>query len=88
MSDLKELLTTVREQSQAGNRKGLTTTLRTLMENRREYYRQSIAEALQEEFSDALYKMLLLELDDEEGEDRGHRSFAPRGGERRFNPNH
>lgn len=66
MSDLKELLTTVREQSQAGNRKGLTTTLRTLMENRREYYRQSIAEALQEEFSDALYKMLLLELDDEE----------------------
>ena len=24
----------------------------------------------------------------EEGENRGHRSFSPRGGERRFNPNH
>lgn len=66
MSDLKELLTTIQEQSQAGNRKGLTTTLRTLMENRREYYRQSVEEALQEEFSDALYKTLLLELDDDE----------------------
>jgi len=66
MSDLKKILTAVSEQSQSGNRRELTKNLRALMLDRRKYYRQSIQEALQEEFSDALYKTLLLELDEEE----------------------
>ena len=68
MSDLKKILTEIQAQSQTGNRRELTKALRTLMHNRREYYRQSIKETLQEEFADALYKTLILELDEEEEE--------------------
>lgn len=53
MSDLKKILTEIQAQSQTGNRRELTKALRTLMHNRREYYRQSIKETLQEEFADA-----------------------------------
>lgn len=63
---LKEILAEVSQQSQAGNRKGLTSALRQLTKNRGEYYHQSIAETLEEEFADALYKILLLEMDEEE----------------------
>lgn len=66
MEDLKKILTEIRIQSEAGNRRGLTTVLRSLLANRLEYYRQSEREALQEEYADALYKILLLELDEEE----------------------
>lgn len=66
--DLKEILAEVQTQTATGNRKGLNAALRILMNNRREYYHQSETEALQEEFSDALYKVLLLELDEEEEE--------------------
>lgn len=66
MSDLKEILLAIQEYSQAGNRRELTRSLRMLLQDRRKYYRQSIEEALLEEFSDALYKTLLLELDEEE----------------------
>ena len=66
MSDLKEILKTVDKQSQQGKRKELTQTLRVLMQDRRKYFQQSVQEELQKEFSDALYKTLLLELDDEE----------------------
>lgn len=66
MSDLRQLLTAVEKQSNTGNRKALASTLHSLMVNRKEYYRQSVEEGLQEEFSDALYKTLLLELDEEE----------------------
>ena len=60
MSDLKKILTEIQAQSQTGNRRELTKALRTLMHNRREYYRHSIKETLQEEFADALYKTLIL----------------------------
>lgn len=66
ISDLKKLLAEIREQSQTGNRKNLTTALRSLMKNRKEYYHQSANNALQQEYADALYKTLLLELDEEE----------------------
>ena len=68
MSDLKKILTEIQAQSQTGNRRELTKALRTLMHNRREYYRQSIKETLQEEFADALYKTLILEFDEEEND--------------------
>ena len=68
MSDLKKILIEIQTQSQTGNRRELTKALRALMHNRREYYRQSIKETLQEEFADALYKTLILELDEEEND--------------------
>lgn len=66
MDKLKELLSEVQDQSMAGNRKGLSTALRQLMNNRRTYYQQSMEENVQGEYADALYKILLLELDEEE----------------------
>ncbi|MDE6451109.1 MAG: hypothetical protein K2L23_02240, partial [Odoribacter sp.] len=68
MSDLKELLSLIQEHSQSGNRRELSRTLRLLLQDRREYYRQSIRDSLMEKFSEALYKALLLELDNEEEE--------------------
>lgn len=68
MSGLKKLLAAVEEQSRAGNRREVVAALRILIKNRREYYRESVGETLQEAFSDALYKSLLLELDEEEEE--------------------
>lgn len=65
-NDLKEILDEAQAHSQSGNRKGLTAVLRLLMNNRRAYYLQSTEKALENEFSGALYKMLLLELDEEE----------------------
>lgn len=64
--NLQEILTEVKVQSEAGNQRKLTSALRLLLEKRREYYKQSYESALLEEFSDALYKTLLLELDEEE----------------------
>lgn len=68
MPDLKDLLSDIRKLSTAGNRKELTRSLRLLLQDRREYYRQCHGEAHWNPFSDALYKALLLELDDEEEE--------------------
>lgn len=64
--NLQNILNRVQEQSEAGNRRELTRSLRSLMDNRREYYQESITEGLQKEYSEALYKILLLELDEEE----------------------
>lgn len=66
MPDLKKILLAIQEHSQSGNRRELTQNLRILMHDRRKYYQQSIQEALLEQFADALYKTLLLELDEEE----------------------
>ena len=65
-SDLKTILTEVQETSRTGNRRELSATLRQLLGNRREYYWQSVEEELLDDYADALYKMLLLELDEEE----------------------
>lgn len=66
MKDLKEILEEVHTYSINGNRRGLSSALRQLSDDRQGYYQQSVAAQLEEEFSDALYKMLLLELDEEE----------------------
>ncbi len=66
MSDLKEMLKVIESYSQQGNRRALTQHLRQVIQHRRTYYLQSITENLQEEYADALYKTLLLELDEEE----------------------
>lgn len=65
-SDLKNILDEIQEKGRNGNRKALTSTLRQLMDKRDEYYRQSINENLSDEYADALYKILLLEMDEEE----------------------
>lgn len=65
-SDLKNILTEVQTSSRAGNCRGLTATLRQLLCKRREYYWQSVEEQLLDDYADALYKTLLLELDEEE----------------------
>ncbi|NCE71767.1 hypothetical protein [Odoribacter sp. Z80] len=65
-NNLPNLLKDIETYSRTGNRKALNTVLRTLMNERHAYYQQSIREALQPEFSEALYKALLLELDEEE----------------------
>ncbi len=66
MSGLKKILLAIQEHSQSGNRRELIQNLRLLMQNRHKYYRESVEEALLAPFSDALYKTLLLELDEEE----------------------
>lgn len=67
-NDLKEILEQIRLYSQTGNRHELAHALRALMAKRREYYLQCVEEGRIEEFADALYKTLLLELDEEEEE--------------------
>lgn len=66
--DLKIILGEVQQQSLSGNRRALVPLLRQLMENRREYYRQCEEEEVLEAYTDALYKTLLLEVDEEEEE--------------------
>lgn len=65
-SNLKDIFNTIREQSANGNRKALTPVLREIMNNRRDYYRESLDEQLLDEYTDALYKILMLEMDEEE----------------------
>lgn len=66
MSDLEKILQEIKNHSENGNRRGLASALRQLMQQRQDYYQHSIAKALEEEYADALYKMLLLEMDEEE----------------------
>lgn len=66
MNDLKEILAEIKEHSQTGNRHVLTTVLRQVMDNRLRFYREGEANSLLEEYADALYKILLLEMDEEE----------------------
>lgn len=68
MNDLHELLDRVRENTRSGSRRALRAALAALLGNRKEYYRQSVALALEEPLADAFYKALLLELDEEEEE--------------------
>lgn len=66
--DLKELLAEVKKYCENGNRKALSAVLREIMSRRRHFYQDSIVLQEQEAFSNALYKILLLELDEEESE--------------------
>ena len=68
MNDLQELLDRVRENTRSGSRRALRAALAALLGNRKEYYRQSVALALEEPLADAFYKALLLELDEEESD--------------------
>lgn len=65
-SDLKKILEEIRETGKSGNRHALTASLRQLMNDRKEYYWQSLQDKLAEDYADALYKILLLEMDEEE----------------------
>lgn len=66
MKDLKLLLEEIQRYCEEGNRKALTSSLREIMHNRQNYYHDSIAYDLQDLYSDTLFKILLLELDEEE----------------------
>lgn len=66
MKDLKQLLEDIQKYCEEGNRKALTASLREIMHNRQHYYRNSIDYDLQDSYGDALFKILLLELDEEE----------------------
>lgn len=65
-TDLKEILDEIREYSADGNRRALTAALRQIMTNRLDYYHTSVEEKLVDEYTEALYKILLLEIDEEE----------------------
>ena len=68
-NNLRNLLEQLRLHHEASNRHEFIAALRTLMDNRRDYFRQGMEEtALLEGFADGLYKTLLLELDEEEEE--------------------
>ncbi len=66
--DLKELLAETQKHCESGNRKALSAVLREIMNQRQRFYRDSITLQEQEAFSNTLYKILLLELDEEENE--------------------
>lgn len=67
-TELEALLLKIQQQCADGNRKELTSSLRQLMRKRQNYYQESIAQHVEDAFSDALFKILLLELDEEEEE--------------------
>lgn len=67
--DLEDILREIGTLSHVNaERKKLRANLRELRDNRLAYYQQSNEKKLQTEFSDALFKILLLELDEEEEE--------------------
>lgn len=66
--DLECLLEEIRCCCEKRDHKALPCMLRELMRNRRRYYQESIRLAKQDAFSESLFKILLLELDEEENE--------------------
>ena len=67
--DLEDVLREIGELSNVhADRKKLRANLREIRDHRLAYYNQSNEKELQAEFSDALFKILLLELDEEEEE--------------------
>lgn len=63
---LENLLQEIKRACTGKDRKALSAVLREIALNRKAYYRESLAHNLQEGYGDALYKILLLELDKEE----------------------
>ena len=69
--DLEDVLREIGELSNIhADRKKLRANLREIRDHRLAYYNQSNEKELQAEFSDALFKILLLELDEEEEDSR------------------
>lgn len=68
MKELKLLLKEIQRYCEEGNRKALTSSLREIMHHRQHYYHDSIVYGLQDPYSDTLYKILLLDLDEEEND--------------------
>ncbi|WP_251620157.1 hypothetical protein [Odoribacter lunatus] len=66
--DLNVLLEEIRQDCEQGDRHGLSEKLRLLMQHRKAYYHESCQLHLEDELSDSLFKVLLLELDEEEAE--------------------
>jgi len=67
-TDLEHLLEEIRRCCDKGDRKALPGILRELMQHRRKYYQASILRGRQDDFSESLFKTLLLELDEEEND--------------------
>ncbi len=65
-NDLTRILNDIAGHSRSGNRRALSSALRELMENKTGYYHESERAGLLDAYSDALYKILLLDLDQEE----------------------
>lgn len=66
MHPLTELLDEIKAHSQHGDRRALRKALRQILEHRQAYYQESIRTRQQVLYTDALYKILLLEMDEEE----------------------
>lgn len=66
--DLHTTFSLLQKFCQAGNRRETNNILKDIKNNRHTYCHESIKQALTEEYADALYKSLLLELDEEEEE--------------------
>lgn len=66
--DLRTLLDEIRNCCEKGDRKTLSGILHRLMQHRKSYYHESITHNLQDAFSASLFKILLLELDEEESD--------------------
>lgn len=64
--DLEQLLEEIQLCCEKGDRKMLPAVLRELMHHRRQYYQDSLALKRQDDFSESLFKILLMELDEEE----------------------
>ena len=78
--DLEDVLREIGELSNVhADRKKLRANLREIRDHRLAYYNQSNEKELQAEFSDALFKILLLELDEEEEEsiEIAERNYRP-----------
>lgn len=68
MSHLETIFNEAELHVASGDQKALRRLLKRIIPNRSLYYRESLALSRQDEFSDLLYKALLLELDEEEEE--------------------
>lgn len=68
MSKLNNILDESLLHSASGDRKALRSLLKKVIPDRHRYYHESRAITRQEEYADMLYKILLLELDEEEEE--------------------
>lgn len=68
IKELESLLEEIQHCCEKGERKTLSGILRNLMQHRRQYYQDSILQGRQDEFSESLFKILLLELDEEESD--------------------
>lgn len=66
MRPLNDILEKIREQQESGSRRELTRTLREVMENRHTYFHQSLTPDNEGGYADALFKILFLEIEEEE----------------------